>query len=196
MNLISIIVPVYNVEKYFDECVKSILNQSYKNIEIILVNDGSTDNSGNLCDNYATIDPRIKVIHKENGGLSDARNFGMKNANGEYFSFIDSDDYIDKYFIENLYNALISQGDDCKISMCRFTRNINDFSNDKSIANKVDSNEVLKDILYQNDDSLYSVAAWNKLYHKTVFNSIIFPKGFINEDMFVICEVLSETKSV
>lgn len=80
--------------------------------------------------------------------------------------------------------------------MCRFTRNINDFSNDKSIANKVDSNEVLKDILYQNDDSLYSVAAWNKLYHKTVFNSIIFPKGFINEDMFVICEVLSETKSV
>lgn len=196
MNLISIIVPVYNVEKYFDECVKSILNQSYKNIEIILVNDGSTDNSGNLCDNYATIDPRIKVIHKENGGLSDARNFGMKNANGEYFSFIDSDDYIDKYFIENLYNALISQGDDCKISMCRFTRNINDFSNDKSIANKVDSNEVLKDILYQNDDSLYSVAACNKLYHKTVFNSIIFPKGFINEDMFVICEVLSETKSV
>ena len=94
MPLISVIVPIYNVEKYLDRCVDSIINQTYKNLEIILVDDGSPDNCPQMCDDYAKKDSRIKVVHKENGGLSDARNVGMEVATGEYVSFIDSDDYI------------------------------------------------------------------------------------------------------
>lgn len=195
MDLISVIVPIYNVEIYLEKCVKSILEQTYQNIEVILVDDGSTDKSGVICEKFK-YDKRVIVLHKENGGLSSARNYGIKHAHGEYLSFIDSDDYIDKYFLEKLYNALKLQSDDCKISMCRFTREENNFSADTSDGTLVDSKEVLRRILYQMDDSLYSVAAWNKLYHKSVFEYITYPDGYINEDMFVICEVLAETKYV
>ena len=95
-DLISIVVPLYNVENYLKECIDSILTQSYHNLEIILVDDGSTDNSGKICDNYAKKDSRIKVIHKENGGASDARNYGIKEAKGKYIQFTDSDDFYDK----------------------------------------------------------------------------------------------------
>ena len=101
-KLISVIVPIYNVEEYLNECVDSILNQTYKNLEIILVDDGSTDKSGIICDDYAKIDSRIKVIHKKNGGLSDARNVGIDRALGEFIIFIDSDDYIDHSMCEIL----------------------------------------------------------------------------------------------
>ena len=93
-DMISVIIPVYNVENFLDKCIKSVLYQSYKNLEIILVDDGSTDKSGKICDEYKMTDKRIKVIHKANGGLSDARNTGLKTARGKYYSFIDSDDYI------------------------------------------------------------------------------------------------------
>ena len=109
---ISVIVPVYNVEKYLTKCVDSIMNQTYKDLEIILVDDGSTDNSGKICDEYVKKDKRFKVIHKKNGGLSDARNVGIKNSTGEYLSFIDSDDYIDNDMIECLYNACIKNNAD------------------------------------------------------------------------------------
>ena len=99
-DLISIIIPVYNVEKYLKECVDSVRKQTYKNLEIILIDDGSKDNSGKLCDELAKEDNRIKVIHKENGGLSDARNVGIENATGEYIQFIDSDDFVEKDMIE------------------------------------------------------------------------------------------------
>lgn len=92
-KLVSIIVPVYNVEKYLPKCVDSLINQTYKNVEIILVDDGSTDQSGNICDTYLEKDNRIVVLHKKNGGLSDARNFGIEHAKGDYYSFVDSDDY-------------------------------------------------------------------------------------------------------
>lgn len=195
MDLISVIVPVYNVESYVEECIQSVLNQSYQNLEIILVDDGSTDKSGEICEKF-TYDKRVTVLHKENGGLSSARNFALEIVKGEYLSFIDSDDYIDKYFIEKLYNALKIQKDNCKISMCRFTREENSFMISEKKIKLVSSEETLKNILYQKDDSLYSVAACNKLYHRSVFEKIDFPESFINEDMFVICEVLSETKYV
>ena len=99
-KLISVIVPIYNVEKYLTKCIESIINQTYKNLEIILVDDGSPDKSPIICDEYAKKDNRIKVIHKKNGGLSDARNYGMSLATGEYISFIDSDDYIDEEMYE------------------------------------------------------------------------------------------------
>ena len=105
-ELISIIVPVYNVEKYLKKCVDSIVNQTYKNLEIILVDDGATDNSGKICDELVELDNRIKVYHKKNGGLSDARNYGVERAAGDYIGFVDSDDYIDAEMYEKLYEAI------------------------------------------------------------------------------------------
>ena len=102
-ELISVIIPVYNVELYLESCIQSICKQSYKNLEIILSDDGSTDHSGKICDKYASLDPRIKVIHKENGGLSDARNAGIEVASGQYFMFVDSDDTISKNTIECIF---------------------------------------------------------------------------------------------
>ena len=115
-DLISIIVPVYNVEQYLDRCVKSLLQQTYKNLEIILVDDGSPDRCGQMCDNYAKLDSRVLVIHKENGGLSDARNAGLSHAHGEYIAFVDSDDYIEADMISELYNACHNQ--DADIVVC------------------------------------------------------------------------------
>ena len=109
-ELISIIVPVYKVEKYLEKCVKSILKQTYTNLEIILVDDGSPDNSGKMCDELAKVDDRIKVYHKKNGGLSDARNYGVERANGEYIGFVDSDDYIHECMYEKLYEAIKKSG--------------------------------------------------------------------------------------
>ena len=106
--MISVIVPVYNVEKYLSKCVESIINQTYKDLELILVDDGSLDNSGNICDNYAKNDNRIKVVHKENGGLSSARNAGLDIASGEYISFVDSDDWIDENAYEELVKKIVS----------------------------------------------------------------------------------------
>ena len=98
-DLISVVIPVYRVEKYLERCVESVINQTYANLEIILIDDGSPDNSGNICDEYAKIDKRIKVIHKKNGGLSDARNVGIENSKGKYITFIDSDYYIEENYV-------------------------------------------------------------------------------------------------
>ena len=117
-ELISIIVPVYNVEAYIHQCIKSIIEQSYKNLEIILVDDGSKDKSGKICDDYARKDKRIKVIHKKNGGLSDSRNAGITVATGKYIAFVDSDDWIEKNMYEKMYNECEKFGAD--ICICGF----------------------------------------------------------------------------
>ena len=104
-ELVSVILPIYNVELYLKECIESVIGQSYKDLEIILVDDGSTDQSPYICDEYAKIDRRIKVIHKKNGGLGYARNSGMKVATGEYVAFVDSDDYVDLDMFESMYNS-------------------------------------------------------------------------------------------
>ena len=104
--LISVIVPIYNVKAYLDRCVESLLGQSHKNLEIFLVDDGSTDGCGKVCDRYAAQDPRITVIHKKNGGLSDARNAALDAAQGEYYAFVDGDDWVSPYYVENLHRAL------------------------------------------------------------------------------------------
>ena len=110
--LISVIVPVYNVENYLPRCLDSIINQTYTNLEILLVDDGATDNSGKLCDEYAQKDNRIRVFHKENGGVSSARNMGLDNATGEYIAFVDSDDYIDKCMYEIMLNSSVQNNAD------------------------------------------------------------------------------------
>lgn len=117
-EMISVIVPVYNMEKYLDRCVESIVNQTYTNLEIFLVDDGSTDRSGEICDQWENKDSRIVSIHKKNGGLSDARNYGIISSHGEYISFIDSDDYIAPDFMEHLYNNRAEKG----ITICGYTQ--------------------------------------------------------------------------
>ena len=115
-DLISVIIPIYNVEQYLDRCIDSVKKQTYTNLEIILVDDGSPDNCGKMCDEYAEDDKRIKVIHKENGGLSDARNAGIEIATGEYITFIDSDDYVSLDYVEYMYKLLKDAG--AKLSIC------------------------------------------------------------------------------
>ena len=123
-NLISIIVAIYNVDQYLEQCIDSIINQSYKNLEIILVNDGSTDNSKNICDYYSEIDKRIKVVHKKNGGVSSARNTGIDIATGDYIAFVDSDDYLELNMYETMINNL--EQNQCDMGVCGYSIFYND----------------------------------------------------------------------
>ena len=179
-SLISIIVPVYNVELYINKCIESIINQTYNNIEIILVDDGSTDSSGKICDEYKEKDRRIKVIHKENGGLSDARNAGISAASGKYITFIDSDDYVDEDYVEILHDLIIKYN--VKMSICSHkviydTGKIIDKQDLKEEC--YNKEEVYKKILYDNGIDL---SAWAKLYEVSLFNNVKFPKERLYED--------------
>lgn len=183
-DLISIVLPIYNVEKYLKKCVQTIINQTYTNIEIILVNDGSTDTSGKICDELKEIDNRIKVIHKENGGLSDARNVGLKYAKGKYISFIDSDDYISEEYVERLYNLLKDNG--AQISICNFQRvdeNQKTISINNITPGIISGRQALEKF---NDSKFYpaSVVAWNKLYDIKLFENILYPFGKQHEDEY------------
>ena len=180
-KLISVIVPVYNVEKYLEKCVKSIIGQTYKNLEIILVDDGSTDSSGKMCDEISKTDDRIKVIHKKNGGLSDARNAALKIAKGDYFGFVDSDDYIATDMFETLCNLLENNNSD--ISIVSYYEIYNDKligvrdSKDLVNFNKLDA---MKELLM---DSRIQSYAWNKLFKRDLFNGLEFPTGKNFEDI-------------
>ncbi|MBQ2863648.1 MAG: glycosyltransferase [Clostridia bacterium] len=194
LPLISVVVPVYNVEKYLSKCIESVLAQTYPNIEIILVDDGAKDNSGAICDEYARRDERIRVIHKENGGLSDARNRGISEARGEYVGLVDSDDYIDADMYETLY-GLISEYD-AQIAMC----GLYDVYEGKP-ARQVDSIEsscydkvaAMKMVL---EAKVVSVTAVNKLYRRSMFESVSYPVGRTAEDAFVILHLLSQAERV
>ncbi len=186
LPLITIIVPIYKVENYLDKCVYSIIQQTYTNLEIILVDDGSPDNCGNICENYRKKDLRIKVIHKENGGLSDARNVGINSATGEYIAFIDSDDYIAINYIEELYKAIKKYN--VQIALCSYILISESGENiriekvtteEKCINNKQLLNEVMTPY-----GEKY-VVVWNKLYKKSLFNSLRFPKGKLYEDEYI-----------
>ena len=196
---VSVIVPVYNVEKYLDECVHSIICQSYSNLEIILVDDGSSDTSGQKCDKYKEIDNRIKVIHKRNGGLSDARNAGIEIASGEYISFIDSDDYVSKIFIESLVNKV--NNTDCKVCALMWQKEFWDGAQNevnletnlqKIVYEKKRANDALELMLYQQ----IPTGAPFKLYHRSVFEKIRFPVGYYYEDVATTYKTFEETSSV
>lgn len=195
LPLISVIVPIYNVEKYICKCVESIINQTYKNLEIILVDDRSPDNCPKICDEYAQADKRIKVIHKENGGLSDARNAGIKVAGGEYISFVDSDDYIEPNMIFDLYNCMITDNSD--IASC----GVNWVDEDSKIIREdclrqhsvLSGKEAMKELLCDNMIKQY---VWNKLYKASIINDIPFEKGKCNEDVFWSYQVIGNTNQV
>lgn len=181
--LITVIVPVYNVERYLKKCVDSILEQTYSNIEILLVDDGSTDSSGIICDKYSTLDNRIQVFHKKNGGLSDARNVGIQHMNGEYVVFIDSDDTIKNNYIEYLYNLLEKNNAD--IAMCNFEYIREDGT---LINNPQNTGEVLN---YSQKDALsellngkrINTSASMKLYKSILFSDVRYPVGKLYEDI-------------
>lgn len=189
-ELITIVVPVYNVENYLDKCVESIVNQTYKNLEIILVDDGSTDDSGKKCDEWAAKDCRIKVIHKGNGGLSDARNKGIDIATGKWIGFIDSDDYIDVTMFEKLHKACVEN--DCKVSSCGFLREFEDVSRNERWTTK-------EDMLLDRDgmmEYLYKAAvgwgAWNKLYDISLFDDVRYPYGKTREDEYTTYKIFDK----
>ncbi|MBR4049432.1 MAG: glycosyltransferase family 2 protein [Clostridia bacterium] len=184
MDLISIIVPVYKVEKYIHRCVDSIINQTYKNIEIILVDDGSPDNCGKICDEYAEKDSRIKVIHKPNGGLSDARNHGIDAATGDWLMFVDSDDWLHNHTVEKLHDAVNKYG--VSVSVC----NYEETSEENPCVDTAISAELWapKDIYI--NKHITATVAWGKLYRKNCFDEIRYPVGKIHEDEFVTYRIL------
>lgn len=194
-SLISVIVPCYKVEAYLPRCVDSILRQTYKNIEIFLVDDGSPDNCGLICDEYAKQDTRVKVIHKKNGGLSDARNVAIDIAKGEYVTFIDSDDYVSPDYLNVLYDLISKHGSDISVSSFSFfyeTGKIKDHSS--GITEYVCSREeALKTMFYQDK---FDNSAWGKLYKSHLFGSIRYPKGKIYEDFGTTYKLLMLTNKV
>ena len=191
-QVISVIIPIYNTKTALPRCIESVINQTYKDIEIILVDDGSTDGSSEICDSYAEKFENIRVIHKENGGLSSARNEGIEVAKGRFLAFVDSDDYVHKDFLKALYSNLIEY--DAHISECEYL-----CVDDKSTAldnstrdvKIFDGTEAIKGFL--NNNSVESVAC-NKLYKKEIFDDIRYPYGRIHEDEFVIHHVLFKCK--
>ena len=189
-DLISVIIPVYNVEKYLMRCVDSVINQTYKNLEIILVNDGSTDSSGILCDELAKNDDRIKVIHKENGGLSDARNTGEQESKGDYIIYIDSDDYVHVDMISSLYEQIRYENADVSICgvMNVYVNSQNPQCNDTEQYFVCEKKEFLKEYLI---GERIPGSICNKLLKRSVANRLKFPVGKIYEDAFYHYDLIS-----
>lgn len=195
MSAISVIIPVYNIEAEISRCIESVIHQSFSNLEIILVDDGSTDGSGRICDEYAKKDVRIKSIHKANGGLADARNAGMDAATGEYWAFVDGDDWVDCSMYEDMYNYAKETGAD--IVTCRY-REINgnaeiSFSREKRIF---DTNEALIHYVTTPQPNLISTSVWTKLYKKEIIKNMRFPVGMYYEDMMFTPIALSRAEKI
>ena len=185
---ISVIVPVYNVENYLSKCVESILAQTYKNIEIILVDDGSTDNSGKICDIFSQQDDRIKVIHKKNGGVSDARNMALDVATGNYLSFVDGDDFIAEDMLEVLYLNMLQN--EAQVAVCHIihSEDLNyKFENKSNKVTIYDRCEAIKAIY---TDTNFWCYPCNKMYKKSLFDGIRFPTGKVYEDSFTTYKLL------
>lgn len=194
ISLISVIIPVYKVENYLSKCIESVINQTYSNIEIILVDDGSPDNCGKICDEYAEKDNRIVVIHKENGGLSDARNAGTEIASGEYITYIDSDDWVAKRYIEILYNAIKSNNADISIANLKRVRS-EIVQNEPIVPNAVVFNreQAIEEMLYQTS---FDTSAWCKLYRTCVMKELLYPIGKWYEDLFTTYKVIATSDKV
>lgn len=197
--IISIIVPVYNVESFLPKCLDSIISQTFQDIELILVDDGSPDKSPQICDYYKSKDERIRVIHKNNGGLSSARNAGLAISRGEYIGFVDSDDWIEPTMYEEMYRFMITN--DCDMVECGIN-----LIYENSIRNyKVSDNEIISgkeallrhlDIHYKTDYTLPRTAVWSKLFKREFWLDKCFPEGKIHEDYLLTCQALYESSRV
>ena len=189
-ELISVIVPIYKVQDYLDRCVQSIVNQTYKNLEIILVDDGSPDDCPRICDEWAKKDQRIKVIHKENGGLSDARNFGLDHATGDYIGFLDSDDKVFNNIYERLY--LMIKENDSDMAMCSYLRSDEDLNNEELSIKTYNIKEIYDDIMLDK----INAHVWDKLYKKECFDDIKFPYGLHFEDLAIFYKMAFNMKKI
>ncbi len=192
-ELVTVIIPVYKVEKYLSKCVDSVLSQTYKNLEVFLVDDGSPDNCGKICDEYAKKDKRVKVIHKQNGGLSSARNAALDVCTGNYITFVDSDDWIETTYVEKLYETIKKY--DCDISVC--------FHNECDERGNVRAKKPKQFDDFYDKENVYTTffgkkqlidSAWGKLYKKDIFKKIRYPQGLHYEDTYLIVDVCKEVK--
>ncbi len=182
-KLVSVIVAVYNIEEYLPRCIDSILAQTYRNLEIILVDDGSTDSSGGICDDYAQKDRRIKVIHKKNGGLSDARNAGLDKVSGDYIGFVDGDDWIDEDMYRAMYEAC--EKEKAQIAACRYKQITRSGIIDASAGNSVSLSKAEALEIYVCGDERYLIynSVWSKLFAKELIFGMRFPVGKNSEDI-------------
>lgn len=182
-DLISIIVPVYNMEQYLDRCMNSIWKQTYANLEIILVDDGSTDKSPGMCDDYARRDSRIKVVHKPNGGLSDARNAGLAIASGAYIGYVDSDDWIEPDFYEKMHQACVEQ--DAQVAVCRYAQVYRDHTiqGGTGKVTAFDRETLLRIYIGGHDDYIIYNSVWSKLFAREIVEGVLFPTGRNSEDI-------------
>ena len=193
-ELITVIVAVYNIEAYLERCVRSILNQTYQKLQIILVDDGATDSSGKMCDVFASEDARVEVVHKKNGGLSDARNAGIKLARGTYVAFVDGDDWIDDTMYEEMLGSILEQEAD--IAICRYRQVYPEQTIDESTKQAIvfEGREALECLIAEQDAYQLQNAAWNKLYRKDLLQGQEFPKGRWYEDIVYTTILLSKIK--
>ena len=195
-SLISVIVPIYKVEKYLRKCIESILSQTYTNLEIILVDDGSPDKCGEICDEYEKRDSRIKVIHKKNGGLSDARNAGLDIMAGNYVAFVDSDDWIEPQMYEHLLAKLHYFHADISIGGVSCDLDDNGIINTEKIVSYDSAPFSEGNVETMHRFFTTSWAAWDKLYKATLFRDIRYPVGEINEDEAIVLQLLSKCSRV
>ncbi len=197
--MISVVVPIYNVELYLRKCIDSIVNQTYKDLEIILVDDGSPDNCGLICDEYAKMDNRIKVIHKENGGLSTARNAGLDIATGSYIGFVDSDDWIEPTMYEKMYSFLVENNLDlveCGINLISSSSVTSFITSQNIIVSGRNSLKMHLDTNGRTNQSQPRTAVWSKLFKSSFWADKRFPVGEIHEDYLLTCYALYEAKRV
>ncbi len=182
-DLISVIVPVYNVEAYLDRCMYSVLNQTYQNLEILLIDDGSTDGSPALCDAYATKDRRIKVLHKPNGGLSDARNAGLALAQGAYIGYVDSDDWIEPDMYASLHRACVDNH--AQLAVCRYFQEYQDRTEagGNGVVVPLSREELLRIYIGGHEEYIIYNSVWSKLYKRELVEGMRFPKGRNSEDI-------------
>jgi glycosyltransferase involved in cell wall biosynthesis len=193
--LISVIVPVYNVEQYLDKCLESIVNQTYRNLEILLVDDGSPDNCPTMCDEWADKDLRVKVIHKKNGGLSSARNTGLDHCSGEYVGFIDSDDWIDLRFFETLYTNLEEDGSDISVvGVWKVFETYQKSQTEKFSRTTFTGEEALHNFLYFKNNLAGGVT--DKIFKTELFDKVRFPEGLQAEDRYVHAVIYSRIQKL
>lgn len=192
--LVSVIIPIYKTQSYLRRCVDSVLTQTHKNLEIILVDDGSPDRCAEICDEYAKKDGRIRVIHKENEGVSRARNRGIETASGEYLTFVDSDDYVSEKYVEYLL-SLFGEAENCAITACNhfiLGRNrLQKASNGKNEKICFTRRDAFESLLYHEE---IDVSPWAKMYRRSVFGTVRFPEGVRYEDTGVFGEILEQTR--
>lgn len=182
-ELISVIVPIFNIKEYVEKCIKSIVGQTYTNLEIILVDDGSTDGSGEICDQFALQDDRITVFHKANGGLSDARNYALDRVNGDLIAFVDGDDWIHPQMYELMLTIMRQENAD--VVTCWFEQQDKDFGKQRYLQENLEI-KILTGTEALCDIETPLVVAWNKLYNREIFSEIRYPRGKLHEDEYVI----------